>query len=297
MSGGGSAGEVGGSAGKAGRSAGRIRELADLSGALTMTLALMVWGASGAAAGGPTSVLVTSPESGQAKALYYSDEQYGKLQQLLGPAGKGVRDKPPEADPAHAHQINVTWLAHDISPWRIDRVFPVESRTQAVWIHTAADVSENTSLNGYWHRAGQPARLRALFKQLGVTGKDGGDGYSGIFPAPWQSAGSAPSTVAPDAGTGTTTVRVSLPDKDRDTDWRWAIAGGGGRSGTGSGSTALRPAAAAGPVAERAGARPQAGVAGHVRGGGDEERWRGDGWNSGGGRRGCEACVSWRGRC
>ncbi|MGH1555106.1 hypothetical protein ACRAWF_34075 [Streptomyces sp. L7] len=111
-----------------------MRELTALGGALAMTLALMVWGASGAAAGGPTSVLVTSPTSGQAAALYYSDEQYGELQQLLGPEGRGTRDKPPEADLTRARQINVTWLAHDISPWRIDRVFPVESRPQAVWI-------------------------------------------------------------------------------------------------------------------------------------------------------------------
>ncbi|WOX12013.1 hypothetical protein [Streptomyces sp. N50] len=188
-----------------------------------MTLALMVWGASDAAAGGPTSVLVTSPESGQAEALYYSDEQYGKLQQLLGPEGKGTRDKPPEADLAHARQINVTWLAHDISPWRIDRVFPVESRPQAVWIHTAADPSENTNLNGYWHRAGQPAQLRALLKKLGVTGKGTGDGYSGIFPAPWQSTEST--TTAPDTGTGTTAVRVTAQEKSRGTDWWWAIPG------------------------------------------------------------------------
>lgn len=196
-----------------------------------MTLALMVWGASDAAAGGPTSVLVTSPASGQATALYYSDEQYGKLQQLLGAEGKGTRDKPPEADLAHARQINVTWLAHDISPWRIDRVFPVESRPQAVWIHTAADVSENTNLNGYWHRAGQPAQLRTLLKKLGVLGKGTGDSYSGIFPAPWQSQSPStepdPATVAPDAdaGAGTTTVRVSLPDKGHGTDWWWAIPG------------------------------------------------------------------------
>ncbi|MFI6618500.1 hypothetical protein [Streptomyces sp. NPDC050528] len=196
-----------------------------------MTLALMVWGASDAAAGGPTSVLVTSPASGRATALYYSDEQYGKLQQLLGAEGRGTRDKPPEADLAHARQINVTWLAHDISPWRIDRVFPVESRPQAVWIHTAADVSENTNLNGYWHRAGQPAQLRALLKKLGVLGKGTGNSYSGIFPAPWQSPSPStepdPATVAPDAdaGVGTTTVRVSSPDKGHGTEWWWAIPG------------------------------------------------------------------------
>jgi hypothetical protein len=206
-----------------------MRELAALTGALAMTLALMAWGASDAAAGGPTSVLVTSPESGQATALYYSDERYGKLQRLLGPEGKGTRDKPPEADLAHARQINVTWLAHDISPWRIDRVFPVESRPEAVWIHTAADVSENTNLNGYWHRAEQPVQLRALLKKLGVTGTGTGDGYSGIFPAPWQSAEPDPATAAADADAETTTtVRVVVPGKGDDTDWWWVIPGAAG---------------------------------------------------------------------
>ncbi|MET7482411.1 hypothetical protein [Streptomyces sp. NPDC005538] len=190
-----------------------------------MTLTLMVWGASDAAAGGPTSALVTSPQSGQATALYYSDERYGELQELLGPEGEGARDKPPEADLIHARQINVTWLAHDISPYRIDRVFPVESRPQAVWIHTAGDVPENVNLNGYWHRAEQPARLRALLKQLGMTGKATGDGYSGIPPAPWQSAGPGQTTTASDPDTGTGTVRASLPDKGQGTGWWWAIPG------------------------------------------------------------------------
>ncbi|MEV0903835.1 hypothetical protein [Streptomyces hokutonensis] len=203
-----------------------MRELAALGGALAMTVSLMVWGASEAAAGGPTSVLVASPTSGQATALYYSDEQYGKLRQLLGPDGKGTRDKPPEADLTRSRQINVTWLAHDISPWRIDRVFPVESRPGAVWIHTAADVPENTNLNGYWHRAEHPTQLRALLRKLGVMGTGtGSDGYSGIFPAPWQSTESAPAIATPDTDAETGTVRVTVGNKDDGTDWWWAIPG------------------------------------------------------------------------
>ncbi|MFJ2159621.1 hypothetical protein [Streptomyces sp. NPDC087856] len=239
------AAKAGKGAAKKGRGAGRVRELAALGGALTVTLALMVWGASDAAAGGPTSVVVTSPESGQAKALYYSDQQYGELQQLLGPEGKGTRDKPPEADLAHARQINVTWLAHDISPWRIDRVFPVDSKPQAVWIHTAANVSTNTNLNGYWHRAGHPAQLRALFKQLDVMGKYTGEGYAGIFPTPWQSGESA--TAAPDTNTdtATTTVRVAAQAKGDGTDWWWAIPGAGAGAVL---ALALRPFAARLPL-------------------------------------------------
>ncbi|MGX4690268.1 hypothetical protein [Streptomyces sp. JNUCC 63] len=180
-------------------------------------LALTVWGASSAAAGGPTSVLVTSPQSGEATALYFSQKEYGQLERLLGPAGTGSRDKPPEADLVHARQVNVTWMAHDISPWRLDRVFPVTG-TDAVWIHTAANMPE--SVNGYWHRAEQPARLRALFGKLGVMGKVAGEGYTGIFPAPWQS-----DTATPGAA-DTETIRVSAGTADGGgTDWWWAIPG------------------------------------------------------------------------
>ncbi|MFI9600461.1 hypothetical protein ACIHCX_11355 [Streptomyces sp. NPDC052043] len=206
----------------------RIRELTALLGALTMMLAVMVWGASSATAGGPTSVLVTSPQSGQAHALYYSEKEYGQLEKLLGPAGSGSRDLPPEADLVHARQLNVTWLVHDISPWRFDRVFPM-TRGNAVWIHTAANVPE--SMNGYWHRAERPARLRALLAKLGVMGKasPSDQGYAGIFPAPWQDETAAPDTAAPQTGPdaeGTQTVRVSVPSaEDGGTDWWWAIPG------------------------------------------------------------------------
>ncbi|MET8244842.1 hypothetical protein ABZV31_10730 [Streptomyces sp. NPDC005202] len=196
----------------------------------------MVWGASSAAAGGPTSVLVTSPGSGEATALYFSDEKYSELEQLLGQAGTGSRDTPPEADLVNARQINVTWLAHDISPWRLDRVFPATSG-DAVWIHTAANVPD--SPNGYWHRAEQPSRLRALLKKLGVMGKASGQGYTGIFPAPWQSDTATPGADAgaatPDAARGTATPdaaagRAALPSGapgtgDGGTDWWWAIPG------------------------------------------------------------------------
>ncbi|MFF4837650.1 hypothetical protein [Streptomyces sp. NPDC001315] len=198
---------------------GRTRELTALMGALAVALALMVWGASSALAGGPTSVLVTSPASGEATALYYSDKEYDQLQQLLGPTNSGTRDKPPEADLVRARQINVTWMAHDIAPWRMDQVFPVESKPGAVWIHTAANVPE--SPNGYWHRADHPAQLRALLTELSVMGKVTGEGYTGIFPAPWQSEPSAATT--PD--TKTTTLRTGTPATDGGIDWWWGLPG------------------------------------------------------------------------
>ena len=206
---------------------GRGRELAVLAGALAVTLALMTWVASSASAGGPTSVLVTSPTSGKATALYYSDKEYDALQKLLGAAGVGAREAPPQVAAANARQINVTWLAHDVSPWRVDQVFPVDSGLRAVWIHTAANMPDTP--NGYWHRADHPTELRALLKKLGVMGKSSGDGYAGIFPEPWQS--DAPDPVAgPD--TTTTTVTVGTPDPTDGTrwwsNWWWTLPGAAG---------------------------------------------------------------------
>ncbi|WP_280878329.1 hypothetical protein [Streptomyces pseudovenezuelae] len=187
----------------------------------------MTWVASSASAGGPTSVLVTSPTSGEATALYYSDKEYDALQKLLGAAGVGTRDVPPQVATAQARQINVTWMAHDVSPWRVDQVFPVDSGPRAVWIHTAADMPETP--NGYWHRADHPAELRSLLKKLGVMAKSSGDGYAGIFPEPWQSQETAPTT-GPD--TTTTTVSVGTPGTTDGTRWRsnwwWTLPGAAG---------------------------------------------------------------------
>lgn len=206
----------------------RIRELSGLVGALAVMFALMVWGATSAAAGGPTSVLVTSPLSGEATAVYFSDEEYEQLQELLGPPGQGTRSEPPRVDMAGARQINITWMVHDITPWRVDRVFPVSDK-DIVWIHTAADVPN--SLNGYWHRAGHPDRLRALLKGLGVMGEYSGEGYAGIFPAPWQSETVTPGPVAPgapapEATEAITRVQVASPGSGGgSTGWWWAIPG------------------------------------------------------------------------
>ncbi|MER5212262.1 hypothetical protein ABT063_17180 [Streptomyces sp. NPDC002838] len=204
---------------KVGGRGGRCRELAVLAGALTVTLALMVWGASSASAGGPTSVLLVSPQSTETASLYYSDKEYGELERLLGQPGTGTRDKPPEAPLTAARQINVTWMVHDVSPWRLDRVFPLTDADD-VWIHTAANLTE--TVNGHWHRAQQPDRLRALLKKVGVMGKASNEGaVSGIYPAPWETGDTA--TDPPD--TTTATVQTGTPAADDDMEWWWALPG------------------------------------------------------------------------
>ncbi|MEV2192661.1 hypothetical protein AB0I02_16970 [Streptomyces phaeochromogenes] len=190
-----------------------------------MALGLIVMWAPTAAAGGPTSVLVVSPESGQSAALYISKEEYGELQRLLGAPGSGTREEPPGLGVGSGRQINVTWMLHDVSPWRVDRVYPETPRTKDVWIHTAANVPE--SMNGYWHKAGQPAAVRALLKKLGVLGESSGEGAGAIYPAPWETTEGAAAPPAPEPGpterSGTATTAAAAPDDG--TDWWWAIPG------------------------------------------------------------------------
>lgn len=197
----------------------RFRELVAALGALAMAVAVVLLSAPVAAAGGPTSVLVVSPESKETAALYYSDEEYGELQHLLGEATSGTREEPPGLGVGSGRQINVTWLVHDVSPWRVDRVYPDAARGGEVWIHTANDVPQST--NGYWHKAEQPDKVRALFKSLGVLGKSSGAGSGAVYPAPWQTEdAAAPAPTPTDQSAATTAATLGAG-----TDWWWAIPG------------------------------------------------------------------------
>lgn len=209
---------------------------------MAAAVALLVWGASPASAGGPTSVLVVSPASEETASLYYDDEEYGELERLLGNSVTGTRDKPPEADLASARQINVTWMVHDVSPWRLDQVFPV-SDGQDVWIHTAANLPR--TVNGYWHRAERPAELRALLKKLGVMGRAAdGTGFAGIMSAPWEPARAE--TPAPEPETAA--AEATAPAAKDGTDWWWALPGAAGGAVL---ALALRPFATRMPLGRR----------------------------------------------
>ncbi|MFI6281318.1 hypothetical protein [Streptomyces sp. NPDC050988] len=190
-----------------------------------MALGLVVLCAPTATAGGPTSVLVVSPESGQSTALYNSKEEYGELERLLGQPGTGTREEPPGLGVGSGRQINVTWMLHDVSPWRVDRVYPETPSTKDVWIHTAANVPK--SMNGHWHKAEQPAAVRALLKKLGVMGESS-SGAGAIYPAPWETAEGAAAGPAPESGSGSTEqsgAAAATAAAGDDTDWWWAIPG------------------------------------------------------------------------
>ncbi|WP_405660275.1 hypothetical protein [Streptomyces sp. RK9] len=194
------------------------RGLTGLAAALAVVLLCAPW----AAAGGPTSVLLTSPESAETASLYREGKRYAELETLLGPTAKGEREQPPGLSLGATRQINVTWLVHDVRPWRVDRVYPEPSAAKdaAIWIHTSTDPR---TMNGYWHRSPDPSALRSLLKDLGLMGRLSERDHAGIRPS--EAAPAVPESPAP--------ARAAAPDADGaggrasgagdDSGWHWAI--------------------------------------------------------------------------
>ncbi|MET9833143.1 hypothetical protein ABZ078_28455 [Streptomyces sp. NPDC006385] len=169
-------------------------------------------------------MLLVSPESRKTASLYCSDKEYSELAKLLGTPGTGTRDKPPEAGLTAARQINVTWMLHDVTPWRLDRVYPVDDG-EAVWIHTAANLDRTT--NGTWHRADHPSELRALLKKLDLMGMAPAGGSTAIFPPAWETSGTdeGAENAADAAETATEAGPARSSGSDASTGWWWALPG------------------------------------------------------------------------
>ncbi|MFJ5261335.1 hypothetical protein ACIQAC_12820 [Streptomyces sp. NPDC088387] len=194
---------------------GKARELAAVAGALAVAIALTLWTAPTAAAGGPTSALVVSPESMEATGLYAGTREYKELQWFLGEPETGPGEMPAEVDESSARQLNVTWMIHDVSPYRYDRVY-VAPDAEDVWIHTSTNPPTWT---GNWHKASEPTRLAALFEDLGLMGESSKGGSYGIPPTPGPAEQPAAQQTEEDR---TAVAAATSPDG---TDWWWAIAG------------------------------------------------------------------------
>ncbi|MFD4694662.1 hypothetical protein [Streptomyces sp. NPDC058463] len=214
---------------------GWVRRLA----VLVTVLGLGVLLAPSAVAGGRTSVLITSPSSGEASALYVSDPRFGRLSRLLGPPDKGDRLLPPSLDGSVAtRQINVTWMALDLQPTRTDRVFP-GADPDTVWIHTAAQVP--ATYRGLWHRAAEPRKLVALLDSLGLMGRTSPEKAGpALHPRPWESESAQAPAAGTPAGGAPSPDGVASPDRralaaavsaedagpyERLDHWWWAIPG------------------------------------------------------------------------
>ncbi|WP_405822548.1 hypothetical protein OG705_22040 [Streptomyces sp. NBC_00838] len=232
------------------RRTGTVRRLAALIAVTALT-----WGfAPSAVAGGPTSVLITSPESAETAALYNSDAEYEALSKQLGGEGMGVlpegrKKRPGSLDSAMgSRQINVTWMVHDVQPWRLDRVYP-GADTSEIWIHTTTDMRGQET--GVWHQAEQPAALRALLMKIGVMGEKTAQGAGPAVPP----AGGTDEAEEREETAGST-------DGGADGRW-WAIPALGAGVVLG---LVLRPLAGRlpRPPRRRGGGRPQAGPRGQL---------------------------------
>lgn len=129
-----------------------------------------------AVAGGPTSVLLTSPATTRATAFYNDGEGsvYERLLSLLTRSTGGGRAERPSSVselPTENGQVNVAWMAHEIAPWRVDRVYPQPKGV--LWVETIEDVQ---TMQSAWHKAERPKELRALLKELGLMSGPGDAG-------------------------------------------------------------------------------------------------------------------------
>ncbi|MCE7006712.1 hypothetical protein LWC34_28355 [Kibdelosporangium philippinense] len=118
-------------------------------------------------AGGPTSVLISSPTDQKAAALYYSQSDYGRLMNLVG--GQPAADpKAPDnliSGPG-AKSVRLTWLVHDVSVWRVDHVFL--DLQDGVWVETYMATPDGIKLDppGVVHRPTDQDNLRKLLYSL-----------------------------------------------------------------------------------------------------------------------------------
>ena len=75
-----------------------------------------------ASAGGPTSAMLSVPGEGRTASLYYSDDAYEQLARLVDVGGAGAVDESGRSHEAGTG-VTVTWLVHDVEPWRVDRIY------------------------------------------------------------------------------------------------------------------------------------------------------------------------------
>lgn len=158
---------------------------ASLAVAILLTLSLTSYGP--AAAGGPTSALLSVPGQGTTASLYYTDPEYDALARLVGAAtdaGTGEVDRSGR-DHADGPGVTVTWLIHDVSPWRVDHIYP--QGKGAPWIATQV-IGETGTIGdspAVWHRPRSGAELVALLDKLGVgDAARETDDFSGVAGAP-----------------------------------------------------------------------------------------------------------------
>jgi hypothetical protein len=190
------------------------------------TVLLIVLGVAGvgalpAHAGGPTSVLLSSPDNGKVVATGYEDKNYSELQELLDTEPTGPADG---IEHSGGTFIRATWLIHDMTPWRLDIIYP--DAPGGPWIATTQSDLSTGQLpdKPVWHRAADDVKLVKLLVDLGLLhrGPNDSDHFGGPTLLP-QAPPQTPVEVAAVDDTPTTTVLKT--EQKPLLGWRWTIPG------------------------------------------------------------------------
>jgi hypothetical protein len=172
---------------------------AALTAALLSAVSLV---AAPAGAGGPTSALLSVPGAGSTASLYYTDPEYDELAGLVGVSEPGgTFDGKESGGHEFGPGVTVTWLVHDVEPWRVDRVYL--GGQDGPWIATQVSDFSGSSIwesPVLWHRPANAARLADLLDGLGLgTAASKDPGFDGVAGAPEPESANtnaAPPTVA-----------------------------------------------------------------------------------------------------
>ena len=143
---------------------------------LAVLLAAIGWSSTvgSAYAGGPTSVLLVDPSVGRAAALYHSSPDYQRLVDAVNAYSSdlGSVDRPASVSENTNDSYRLTWLIHDVTIWRIDRIYPTAD--DGLWLQTVADESggDPFARSGRWHRVKNPEALTAVLTSTGLTDEE-----------------------------------------------------------------------------------------------------------------------------
>lgn len=149
------------------------------SALIAFLIAVMVTALAGpASAGGPTSVLLSAPETGQTASLHASGSDYHAMAELVSAFDMSTPADGKDAsgqEHATGAVVTATWLIHDVQVWRVDRIY-LDARG-GPWIATQLDPGTGGSMWDQpvtWHVPENGKQLVALLEQLGVVGDSGG---------------------------------------------------------------------------------------------------------------------------
>ena len=138
-----------------------------------------------AQAGGPTSALLSVPGQGKTASVYYTDPEYDALAGLVGvTSGAGTVDSSGRSHAAGAG-VTVTWLIHDVMPWRVDHIYLTGEG--APWIATQLSDESGGIWDSevVWHQPTSPSELVGLLNKLGVGAASvEAEDFTGVAGAP-----------------------------------------------------------------------------------------------------------------